>query len=220
MCTNNTRHRGVPVTQIHVAHQEHRVPAEHRLLGLDRRTFPPALFVVAVFVVLTIFVPRVNAAIGWDDPVVAGEQLAITDTIVFTPATGWDVEAGFRAKDQGRRSGDATIAGKGVTFQVSPDTFDGTPGELLDQVEKVTSRTEDPTFRVDGDRTTLTTTAGETGVAQPYSSVTGDGVVAAFVISGTGVKITAYGPPAQMTAAVDDIQTMIASIRTVDGNNS
>ncbi|WP_143544513.1 MULTISPECIES: hypothetical protein [unclassified Rhodococcus (in: high G+C Gram-positive bacteria)] len=208
------------MAQILAARQRHRVPAEHRVLGLDRRTFPPALFVVAIFVVLTVILPRVDAAIGWDDPVLAGEQLALTDSIVFTPTTGWDVEAGFRVDDESRRSGDATVAGKGVTFQVSSDTFEGTPDELLDQVEKVTSRTDDPTFRVDGDRTTLTTTSGESGVAQPYSSVTGDGVVAAFVIAGRGLKITAYGPPAQMTAAVDNIQTMIASIRTVDRNNS
>lgn len=202
------------------ATHRHRVPAEHRVLGLDRRTWPPALFVVAVFIVLTIIVPRIDAAIDWDDPVLAGDQLALSDSIVFTPATGWDVEDGFRVSDDGRRSGDATVAGEGVTFQVSPDTFDGTPDQLLDQVEKVTSRSVDPTFRVDGDRTTLTTATGETGVAQPYSSVTGDGVVAAFVLAGTGLKITAYGPPAQMTAAIDDVQTMISSIRTVDGNNA
>lgn len=204
----------------HAATHRHRVPAEHRVLGLDRRTWPPALFVVAVFIVLTIVVPRIDAAIGWDDPVLAGEQLALSDSVVFTPATGWDVEDGYRVGDEGRRSGDATVAGEGVTFQVSPDTFDGTPDQLLDQVEKVTSRAVDPTFRVDGDRTTLSTATGETGIAQPYSSVTGDGLVAAFVLAGTGLKITAYGPPVQMTAAIDDIQAMISSIRTVDGNNA
>lgn len=208
------------MTQNLAARQRHRVPAEHRVLGLDRRTWPPALFVVAVFIVLTVVMPRINAAIDWDDPVLAGEQLALTDSIVFTPVAGWDIEAGYRVNDDGRRSGDATVAGEGVTFQVSSDSFEGTPDQLLDQVEKVTSRTSDPTFRVEGNRTTLTTATGETGVAQPYSSVTGDGVVAAFVVAGTGLKVTAYGPPAQMTAAVDNIQTMIASIRTVDGNNA
>ncbi|MDV8075230.1 hypothetical protein R4P47_01570 [Rhodococcus sp. IEGM 1370] len=208
------------MTQIHVAPHKHRVPAEHRVLGLDRRTWPPALFVVAVFLVMTIVIPRVDAAIDLNDPVLAGEQLAITDSIVLTPATGWNVEEGFRVSADGRRHGDATISASGVTFAVATDSFDGTPDELLDQVEKVTSRTDDPTFRVDGDRTTLTTDSGETGVAQPYSSVNGDGVVAAFVLADTGLKITAYGPPTQMTAATDDVQTMIASIRTVDGSNA
>lgn len=205
--------------QKHAVPHRGRVPAEHRVLGLDRRSLPPALFVIAVFVLLTVIVPRVNAAIDWDDPVRAGEQLALTQTIVFTPAEGWDVEAGFRVSAENIRSGDVTLGGDGVTFEVSPDSFAGTPDQLLDQVEKVTSRTTDPSFRVEGDRSTLTTTAGQTGVVQTYSSIRGDGLVAAFVIDGTGVKITAYGPPAQMTAAADTIKDMITSIQTVDWNN-
>ena len=101
-----------------------------------------------------------------------------------------------------------------MTFDIVPDTFDGTPAELLDQIEKVTSRTGDPTFQVDGDPATITTPAGDVGVIQTYSSVNGDGLVAAFVIDGTGLEITVYGPPAQMTAAADDIHDMIASIRS------
>ncbi len=195
------------------------MPAEHRLLGLDRRSFPPAIFVLAVFLVLTVVVPRIDAAVDWDDPVRAGERLALTDTIAFTPVTGWDVETGFRVGEGGSgvTSGPVTIAGDGVTVQVEPGDFGGTPAELLDQVEKITSRAGDPTFRVNGDRKTVTTTSGDDGVAQPYSSVTGDGLVAAFVIDGTGLKITAYGPPTQMTAAADDIDDMIASIRSTAG---
>ena len=196
-----------------------RVPVEHRLLGLDKRSFPPARFVVAVFLVATVHVPRVNDAIAWDDPVRAGEQLALTDTIAFTPATGWNVERGFRVGEGGSAvtSGEATLAGDGVTFDIVPDTFDGTPAALLAQIEKVTSRTGDPTFQVDGDPATITTPAGDVGVIQTYSSVNGDGLVAAFVIGDTGLEITAYGPPAQMTAAADDIHDMIASIRSSDG---
>jgi len=195
-----------------------RVPVEHRLLGLDKRSFPPALFVVAVFLVATVLVPRVNDAIAWDDPVRAGEQLALTDSVAFTPATGWNVERGFRVGAGGSAvtSGEATVAGAGVTFDIVPDTFDGTPAELLDQIEKVTSRTGDPTFQVEGDPATITTPAGDVGVIQTYSSVNADGLVAAFVIGDTGLEITAYGPPAQMTAAADDIHDMIASIRSSD----
>ncbi|MET4164676.1 MULTISPECIES: hypothetical protein [Gordonia] len=200
----------------HTHHGQHqkRVPVEHRILGLDRRTLPPALVVLAVFVILTVIVPRIDAAIAWDDPVRAGEELALTKDIVFTPATGWDVEAGFRAGSS--RSGDATLADAGVTIDISSAAFDGDPDELLDQVEKVTSRTTDPTFRVDGDRATLTTTSGHTGVMQGYSSLTGDGVVAAFVVGPTGVEVRAYGPPAQMAEAVDTVRSMTTSIRTVE----
>lgn len=198
-----------------------RVPAEHRVLGLDIRSLPPALFVIAVFVVLTIVVPRIDSSLAWDDPTEAGEQLALTDAIEFTPTAGWDVESGFRV-DPGesvQKSGDVILAGDGVTFQISSDSFDGTPSQLLDQTAKVTSRTSDPSFQVEGDRTNLTTVTGEPGVLAPYSSIRGDGLAAAFVIDGTGLQITAYGPPAQMTAAAEDIRDMITSIRSTDGNN-
>ena len=196
-----------------------RVPVEHRLLGLDKRSFPYALFVVGVFLVATVLIPRINDAIDWDDPVQAGDQLALSDTVAFTPTTGWNVEKGFRVGEggSGATSGVAVVAGDGVTFQVDPGTYDGTPAELLDQIEKVTSSTDDPTFRVDGDPATVTTPSGDTGVIQTYSSVNGDGLVAAFVIDGTGLEVTAYGPPAQMTAAASDIDDMIASIRSTKG---
>ena len=59
----------------------------------------------------------------------------------------------------------------------------------------------------------------DVGVLEAYSSVNGDGLVAAFVIDGTGLEITVYGPPAQMRAAADDVDAMIASI-TSDGSAS
>jgi hypothetical protein len=172
--------------------------------------------VLAVFLVFTVVVPRINAAIDWDDPVRAGQQLALTDTIAFTPTTGWNVETGYRVGEGGSavRSGRATVFSDGVTLDVVPGPFDGTPAELLTQVQKVTSSTGDPTFRVDGDPATVTTRSGDVGVVQGYSSVRGDGLVAAFVIDGTGLEVTAYGPPAQMRAAADDLDDMITSIGT------
>jgi hypothetical protein len=196
---------------------ERRVPAEHRLLGLDKRSFPYALFVVGVFVLLTVVVPRVNTAIAWDDPVHAGDRLALTGDIVFTPAVGWEVESGYRIGDGGSvdQSGEAKVVSDGVTFSIEPAPFDGTPSELLDQVEKVTSATDDPSFMVAGDPATVTTPSGEVGVIQSYSSVNGDGLVAAFVIGGTGLAVLAYGPPAQLSASQDEVRDMIASITTL-----
>lgn len=194
------------------------VPVEHRLLGLDRRTFPFGVFVVAVFLLFAVVVPRVDAAITWDDPVAAGDELALSSTVVVAPPTGWNIEAGYRTDGSGpaSQSGEATVTGAGVVADLVPDSFDGTPAQLLAQIEKVTTATDDPTFRVDGAPTTTTTDSGEVGVLQPYSSVRGDGVIAAFVIDGTGVEVTAYGPPAQLRAAAPQIDGMIASIRATD----
>lgn len=194
------------------------IPPEHRLLGMDRRTFPLALFVVAIFLASTVLIPQVDAAIEWDDPVAAGDQIALSETITFVPTTGWNVEEGFRV-GQGSASSDggaAVLAGEGITFSIVPGSFEGTPSELLEQVEKVTSRTRDPTFQASGSSTTITTTAGDAGVLQPYSSIKGDGIIAAFVIDDTGLKVTAYGPPTQMRSAAPDVRAMIASIRSTD----
>lgn len=199
-----------------------RVPVEHRFLGLDKRSFPYAFFVIAVFLVATVLIPRINDAVDWDDPVLAGEQLALSDTIAFTPTTGWNVESGHRVGEvlPAGTPDDATVVGDGVTFSIQPGAFDGTPAELLRQVEKVTSSTGDASFRVDGDPATVTTPAGDVGVIQTYSSVNGGGLIATFVIDGTGLKVTAYGPSAQLRAAADDVDQMIASIQATDGSAS
>lgn len=195
-----------------------RVPAEHRLLGLDRRTFKPALFVIAVFVVLTLVVPQVNSAVAYDDPVRSGERLALTNEIVITPPTGWGVEAGHRVLEDGTvdQSGAAVLSGPGASVRVDVGKFDGTPTELLDQTDRVTRATDDPTYRESGDPVTITTTSGETGVGQGYRGVHGDGYEAAFVIDGTGVEVTVYGEAATVVAASSAIQDMIASITTID----
>jgi hypothetical protein len=212
----------MPPSPVATPESKARVPVEHRFLGLDKRSFPYAFFVIAVFLVATVVIPRINDAIDWDDPVQAGDRLLVADGIVFTPTTGWNVESGVRLGGGSAvgKSGEATVSGDGVTFDVVADSFDGTPAELLDQIEKVTSATGDESFTIDGDPATITTPSGETGVIQTYSSVTGDGLIAAFVIDGTGVKVTAYGPPAQMTAASDDIDDMIASIERTDSDAS
>ena len=103
--------------------RQERVPVEHRFAGLDKRSFPYALFVIGVFLVATVLIPRIDDAIDWDDPVQAGEQLALTDTIAFTPTTGWNVESGHRVGEDGSavKSGPATVINDGVTFSITPE---------------------------------------------------------------------------------------------------
>lgn len=194
----------------------YRVPVEHRFLGLDKRSFPIAFFVIAVFLLATVAIPFVDKAIDWDDPVRAGEELALAETISFTPSTGWEVEEGFRAPATGsaEKSGPAIVTNGAVTLEVTPGTFTGAPAALLKQIQKVTSSTDDPSFRIDNDASNVTTTTGEAGVVQTYSSLRGDGLIAAFVIDDTGIKITAYGSPAQMNSAADDVHAMITSVRS------
>jgi hypothetical protein len=202
-----------------------RVPVEHRMFGMDRRSFPIGLVVIAVFLVATVVIPRIDRAIAWDDPVEAGQRLSLTESLSFAPTAGWNVERGFRVGTSKAvlGHGPATVVSDGVTFDVFPDSFDGTPAELLRQIDRVTSSTgSDPSFQAHGDPSTVDTSAGDTGLLQTYSSIRGDGIIAAFVIDSTGIRVTAFGPPEQMTAAADDIRAMIASIGPVgtDGGAS
>lgn len=191
-----------------------RVPVEHRLLGMDKRSFPYALFVIGVFVAAIVIIPLIDRVIPWDDPVAAGDRLALSSTIAFTPTTGWNVENGFRLVGDGpaTQSGEATVVGDGVTFAIVPGAFHGSPAQLLNQVATVTSSTDDSTFRVDGTPSTFTTSSGAVGVIRPYSSVQSSGIVAAFVIDGTGLEVTATGRPEQLAAAAPEIDAMISSI--------
>lgn len=193
-----------------------RVPVEHRFLGLDKRSFPYALFVIAVFIIATVIVPRINEAIAWNDPVRAGEQFALSDNVLFTPSSGWNVESGFRVGPDGNptaETGSAVLINGGATFIVEVGKFDGSPAELLTQVEKVTISTSDPSFSTASDPATITTRSGEVGVSQSYNSINGDGRIAAFVLDGTGVKVTAYGSTAQLHTQSGVVDDMIASIR-------
>lgn len=199
-----------------------RVPAEHRVAGLDRRSFPYAIAVLAVFVLYTVVFPRINDAVAYDDPVKAGDQLALTDSITLTPATGWNVESGLRV-GQGATSGsseDAALTHNAVTLMATTGDFDGTPAQLLRQIKTVNRSTTNPTFRLDGTPTTLTSTSGEVGVVQPFSGLQGEGLVAAFVIDGTGVELIASGPTAQLRSAAADIDAMMLSVRTGEGSPS
>ena len=66
-----------------------RVPVEHRIFGLDRRTLPFALVAVGVWLLWTVVVPWVDGRIGWDDTIRAGERVRLTDDVTFAPAPGW-----------------------------------------------------------------------------------------------------------------------------------
>ena len=199
-----------------------RVPVEHRVMGLDKRSFPYGLFVLAVFLLATVVAPRVNAAIDWDDPVRAGDQLALTDEIVITPTTGWNVESGFRLDNghgRSKRRGDPheqrcdiPRRARRVQRRLRTSCWSRSRRSPAPRTIRPSRSTADPA--------TVTTPAGDVGVIQTYSSVNGDGLIAAFVIDGTGLEVTAYGPPAQMTAAASDIDDMIASIHTVDADGN
>jgi hypothetical protein len=70
------------------------VPVEHRWFGLDRRTFKPALLVLAIALVLIYGWQAVNAAIPWDNEIKAGDVLDLGSGATAVPPVGWQLESG------------------------------------------------------------------------------------------------------------------------------
>ncbi|MEU8639039.1 hypothetical protein AB0C38_43185 [Amycolatopsis sp. NPDC048633] len=160
------------------------VPVEHRFLGLDRRTFTPALIALAVALVLAYGLPAVNAAIPWHNEIRAGSLLDLGAGGTAVPPVGWQLENGTLAGSGAATSPaslDAVLATGGATIELRGASYRGSADAFLDQVRRSEGR-EAPA--IDGARGTVTTSAGLVGVAQSTTGPGGDGLDVAFKMAG------------------------------------
>jgi hypothetical protein len=198
---------------------ERRVPVEHRWLGLDRRSIPYAAAALGVLALWAWVMPWVADQVAWDDPIVAGESIQVSDEVTMAAAPGWGVVSGLRTTDDtrsGETSEDQTVLVKdGVVLAVTQGPFDESPARLLEQLELIFTTTEDG-FAVKGEPANRTTASGLRGVAQDYTSATSVGTLTTFVVDGTGIDVQAIGPRAQMAAHEDEVEAMIDSLATSD----
>ena len=196
-----------------------RVPVEHRLVGLDRRTLPFALVALAVWVLWAVVVPRIDAAVDFDREVRAGERVQLSDESSFAPAPGWGLRGALTTSDRprtGARSvAEFTVVKDNVVLTVKTGTWDRTPRELLDQITRIATTLDegDGAFTLSTRPTTLQTSSGETGVVEGFRSARNDGVIAAFVFGGDGVELQAVGPRDQMAHHDEEIEQMLRSVR-------
>ena len=203
--------------------QRDRVPVQHRFGGLDRRSFVPALVVVGIWLLWAVAVPHLDGAIDHEDQVRSGERFAISDELAITPPSGWDVISGFRVTDvPATGSGDEAVFSNGtVTVIVSTDDYTGTPNDLLEQIDKVTSATGAvESFHVTDGRASVTTSTGLTGVSETYTGRGFEGTITAFVSDGTGIQVQSAGQPDQETAVSRQIAHMIDSIGAWDPSDT
>jgi hypothetical protein len=193
-----------------------RIPVEHRFLGLDRRTIPPAVVALAVWLLWVVVVPSIDEAVPWRDVTRPGDVLQVTSTVTMTPAVGWGVQSGLRTTDRtasGQNSEDVVLVNGGVTFQVTSGPWTGTPAQLLDQVTLITGTVVGTqNFRITQGATTIRTTDGQVGVLESFATPRVEGLVAALVYGGDGLQIQAVGTPEQLAAHAGDVQRMIAGI--------
>ena len=205
------------------ANGRHRVPVDHRWLGLDRRSLPFALVALLVWVLWAFGAPAVNQAVPWTDPVRPGDVLQLADSVTMVPAVGWGLQSGLRSTDRtasGERSEDVVLVTDGVRFGVRTGPWDGTPAALLAQSTTIVgAQIGTDRFTVTDGATTFQTGDGDVGVVDGFSASSAEGLIAALVFDGTGLQVVVSGPQAQLAAHAQEIGTMIASISATRGGS-
>jgi len=185
-----------------VSAQEHPlgwVPVEHRLLGLDRRTFRPGLVVLVVALALIYGLPALNAAIPWHNEIRAGDVLDLGGGATAVPPVGWQLESGTLtgAAAPAPTNLQALLATGGATIELRGTSYDGTADAFLDQVRRLES-----TPGAGGSRGSLTTDAGLVGVVRTSTWPSGDELDAAFKMA---------------SEATDEAPALLVRVRTAPG---
>lgn len=120
-----------------------------------------------------IAVPAIDSAVKSENPTVAGDRLAVTETVSFVPAAEWNIDTGFRVGERGAVDSvpEVGLTRSSVNFAVAADSFDGTPDELLTQIDAVGSATNGSSFlAISGARQTIVTDGGLTGVQVSFNT--------------------------------------------------
>lgn len=190
------------------------VPVDRRWWGMDRRTLLPALIVLALAFLQGVVLPRIDDAIPVTDVTTAGDVIALNGGFTFTADGGWSLAQGELVGDEpsGRGYPDTAVLTRGGTrFTVQTGTFAGDSAALLDQIEQ-TQQQLGSALTATGDPVAVTTLSGESGLMTRYAAPQVDGVLAAFVIGGTGVEIVAVGPEQAGQDILTDVGAMIATL--------
>jgi hypothetical protein len=203
------------------------VPVAERWRGLDKRGLPYALVALALGALLVVVVPAVDRATGWGrDLTAAHDVLDLGSGIRLTPPVGWELRTGIRVADPPLTPPDpdridVELANGLTTISVIGSGWKGTPGELLDQYNRLrASSREDMSreFEVTGTRQPVTTASGRSGVQETFRTATTTGEAYAFVVPttkgpiGTVIQVSSSDPSS--TDHRQEIDAMVASLTT------
>jgi hypothetical protein len=200
------------------------VPVEHRILGIDKRTIAPSLAVLAFMVLMAIVLPNVDESVEYDDPIVAGDVMDLVGgTLTFVPAEGWNrVDGSLVGEGPAESVGSvSTVVIEDVVLSGTTGAFDGTPDELLDQINELNDDLKDPRgLGSAGPREEVTTPGGLTGVAETFTGLDQRGVTGAFVVdvdgTSVGVQVVVKGSVESMSDHFEEITTMLDSMALQD----
>ena len=200
------------------------VPVEHRILGIDKRTIAPALAVLVFMVLMAVVLPNIDESVEYDDPIVAGDVMDLVGgTLTFVPAEGWNrVDGSLVGEGPAESVGSVSIVVvDDVVVSVTTGEFDGTPDELLDQINELNDTLQDPRgLGSAGPRQEVTTPGGLTGVAETFTGLDQRGVTGAFVVdvdgTSVGVQVVVKGSVESMSDRFEEITTMLDSMALQD----
>ena len=189
-------------------------PAEHTVLGLDRRSLRPALALAAVVVLFAIGVPVLNALVQREAPVQVGTVFPIGMGVTFTPDSSWSYADLHESPATSSSNGGAAVTNSGVTLELSTGAFRGT----LDEFDATMTRQVDANQDLRGttSRRSVTTPQGVTGVLTTYQGGTTDALTYAFLHEGAAVQIVVRGPAASLSHELGSIHRMVDSLSWPD----
>jgi hypothetical protein len=204
------------------------VPVERRILGIDRRTIAPSLAVLVFMVLMAVVLPSIDESVDYDDPIVAGDVMDLVGgTLTFVPAEGWNRVDGSLVGEGGPEAvgSVSTVVFGDVTLSVTTGEFDGTPDELLDQINELNETLQDPRgLGAAGPRQEVSTPGGLTGVAETFTGLDERGVTGAFVVdvdgTSVGVQVVVKGSVESMSDHFEEITTMLDSMSITTGDGS
>jgi hypothetical protein len=192
------------------------VPADERLLGLDRRTLRPTLVVLALFVVMSVVLPVINAAVGYHDIVRPGDVMQIEGDVTFVPEAGWGITSGVRAGHppmSGQYPTSATVEDGALKFTLRTGSFRGDADQLLDQIQTTSEAlNRGRGVHITGAPATIVTAQGKQGATVRVTGPHTGGVIAAFVFGDRGVEAVATGPTDAGAAQSAAVLRMIGSV--------
>lgn len=204
------------------------VPVEHRILGIDRRTIAPALAVLAFLVFMAIVLPAVDESVAYDDPVAAGDVMdLVAGKLTFVPAAGWNrVDGSLVGEGTVEAVGSASVVViEDVSVSITTGEFEGTPDELLDQINEVNDALKDPRgLGSSGPRQEVTSASGLTGVVETFTGLDQRGIAAAFVVdvdgTSVGVEVVVHGSVESIGDHIEEIAAMLDSMSLTDSDSA
>jgi hypothetical protein len=193
-----------------------RPPVEHRLLGLDRRTFKLPLIAVAIFALWAVISPALDRAIDYDDPVRAGDALILGPSTTIVPPVGWGIQSGVRTSEPTRAptgsSARLALTGDGISLSTQTGPFSGDARAFVKQVALIDEKLGTASgLTVKGDLHTFTVD-GRRGIAQEFTTLTGEGAIFGFVDKGHAIALVLAGTDDALSRQTTKLGEMIASI--------